>query len=200
MARVVKLDDQAVFDEIKTGLKTTAGIKAYELAKYNSLFQQFRALGMFGLTAADKGQLAWVGDHWHAIVEYVKATYVAPKFAPSTLCGYLEGIANILLSIDKIKFKNNVRPLYNTGLSMQQIIDKAGEDSEMTDQEKKNFVPYEDIVTVRDRLHAEWLADPKNLRLHMFQLILALNTMVPPLRLNWVGMEVWPHRLVNGVS
>ena len=82
---------------------------------------------------------------------------------------------------------------------MQQIIDKAGEDSEMTDQEKKNFVPYEDIVTVRDRLHAEWLADPKNLRLHMFQLILALNTMIPPLRLNWVDMEVWPHRLVNGV-
>ena len=68
----------------------------------------------------------------------------------------------------------------------------------MTEAEKKNFVPYEDLVKVRDRIHAEWLADPRNLRLHMFQLILALNTMIPPLRLNWVGMEVWPPRLVEG--
>ena len=61
---------------------------------------------------------------------------------------------------------------------MQQVIDKASEDSEMTEAEKKNFVPYEDPVKVRDRMHTEWLADPENLRLHMFQLILALNTMM----------------------
>ena len=70
----------------------------------------------------------------------------------------------------------------------------------MTEAEKKNFVPFEDLVKVRDRIHAKWLADPKNLRLHMFQLILALNTMIPPLRLNWVGMEVWAPRLVERVT
>ena len=79
--RVEKLDNPKIFDEIKTGLKTTAGIKAYELAKYNSLFQQFRALSMFGLTAADKGQLAWVGDHWHAIVEYVSSSKVRAVYS-----------------------------------------------------------------------------------------------------------------------
>ena len=67
---------------------------------------------------------------------------------------------------------------------MQQVIDKAGE---MTDQEKKNFVPYEDLVIVRDRFHAEWLADPKNLRLHMFQLILAHNGPASPPQLGRYG-------------
>ena len=71
MGHVVKLDDPAVFDAIPTGLKTTSGIKAYELAKYNSLFNQFKSLDMFGLTQKDKGQLSWVADNWLEIIKYV---------------------------------------------------------------------------------------------------------------------------------
>jgi hypothetical protein len=188
----------AKFKSIKSGLKTTAGIKPYELAKYNSLFNQFKALSMFGLTNADKGQLDWIAKNWNEIITYIKSTYIPPKFTPSTLRGYLEAIANLLLAYDKLKFRPLVRELYNTGLSLQQRIDKESENSELTEQEKKNFVPYEDLVAKRDQVRAKWDKDPKNLKLNMINLILSVNTMIPPLRLDWVGMEIYPPRLVEG--
>ena len=222
MARVEKLNNEEIFGEIKT----TSGLKTYEKQKHSSLFNQFRALGMFDLTPADKMQLAWVGQNWLAILDYVNKTYVPPKFAPSTLRGYVEAIANILLAQDKIKYKNVVRPLYNSGLSiqqeidkgkmkyktvvvcplfnsglsMQQVIDKGREESTMTEQEMKNFVPYEDLVKERERLYVEWMKAPNNLKLHMFHLILAFNTLVPPLRLNLPGMQIFPPRMIEGVA
>ena len=200
MARVEKLDNEELFGEIKTNLKTTASLKPYEKQKHSSLFNQFRALGMFDLTPADKMQLAWVGQNWLAILDYVNKTYVPPKFAPSTLRGYVEAIANILLAQDKIKYKNVVRPMYNSGLSIQQVIDKGREESTMTEQEMKNFVPYEDLVKERERLYVEWMKAPNNLKLHMFHLILAFNTLVPPLRLNLPGMQIFPPRMIEGVA
>ena len=32
----------------------------------------------------------------------------------------------------------------------------------------------------------------------MFHLILAVNTYIPPLRLNWIDMEIYPERVVEG--
>ena len=132
MSRVEKLDNEELFAEIKTGLSTTSGLKQYEKQKLSSLYNQFRALDMFGLTPADKTKLGWVAANWMTILDYVNKVYVPPKFAPSTLRGYIEAIANTLLAVDKSQYKNVVRPLYNTGLSMQQIIDKGREESTMT--------------------------------------------------------------------
>ena len=155
---------------------------------------------MFGLTSADKNQLSWVGNIWLEIIKYIKATYIPPKFAESTLRGYLEAVANILLHIDKIKFKSITRGFYNTGLSLQQRIDKQNEDSELTEQEEKNFVSFDDLVKKREQLQAEWNVSQSSLKLHMYNLILSFNTMVPPLRLNLVGMQIYPPMLVDGVE
>lgn len=91
-----------------------------------------------------------------------------------------------------------MRPYFNLGLSIQQIVDKANEESRLTDREAENFVPEEDLVDVRNKLEEKWNADPKNLRLNMFHLILAVNTYIPPLRLNWIEMEIYPKRIENG--
>ena len=103
MSRVEKLDNEEIFAEIKTGLSTTSGLAQYEKQKLSSLYNQFRALDMFSLTPADKTQLGWVAANWMAILDYVNKTYVPPKFAPSTLRGYIEAIANTLLAVDKSK-------------------------------------------------------------------------------------------------
>lgn len=198
MSVVRKLDEQAQFAEIKTGLKTTSGLKRYEIDKYNSLFNQFREQGLFGLTAADKGKLSWVADNLSEIEKYVKATYIPPKYKPSTLRGYLEALANILLAIDKDKFKEVVRPMFNTGLSTQQLIDKATQESKLSEQEQSDFVTFPELVKVRDLMHSEWLKNPNDLKLNMYQLILAVNTYIPPLRLDWVDMNVYPPRLLAG--
>ena len=123
--------------------------------------------------------------------------YVPPKFAPSTLRGYLEAIANVLLHYDKKKFKPLVRSLFNTGLSMQQRIDKQNEVSELTEQEKKNFVPYEELARKREQLQAEWNIAPDSLKLNMYHLILAFNVLVPPLRLNLIDMQIYPPLLIE---
>ena len=65
----------------------------------------------------------------------------------------------------------------------------------LSEAEKKNFVPYEKLVAKRDELYAQWLANPKDLKLNMYHLILAVNTYIPPLRLDFVGMEIYPHRV-----
>ena len=77
--RVEKLDDPKIFDAIKTNLVTTSRLKPYELKKYNSLFNQFRALSKFGLEQKDKGQLAWVANNWLEKIQYVKETYSPRK-------------------------------------------------------------------------------------------------------------------------
>ena len=88
--------------------------------------------------------------------------------------------------------------MYNQGLSIQQIIDKATEESRFDEKDAMNFVPEESLVEARDKLGVMWNADPKNLRLNMFHLILAVNTYIPPLRLNWIDMEIYPERVVEG--
>src|SRR5690606_10991923 len=128
--RVEKLDNPEIFNAIPSGHKTIAGLKHYEKAKFNSLFNQFKLLGMFGLTESDRTKLGWFAENWFEIIEYV-------------LPG---GHRQRTLHYDKKKFKPRVRSLFNTGLSMQQRIDK------LTEQEKKNFVPYEELARKREQL------------------------------------------------
>jgi len=88
--------------------------------------------------------------------------------------------------------------MFNTGLSIQQLIDKENEEYKLTDKDVKNFVSFELLVKQRDILYNQWMKDPKDLKLNMYHLILAVNTYIPPLRLNWVDMEFYPERLVDG--
>src|SRR5690606_20232652 len=55
-----------------SGHKTVAGLKSYEKAKFNSLFNQFKFLVMFGLTEADRTKLGWFASNWFEIIEYEK--------------------------------------------------------------------------------------------------------------------------------
>ena len=70
--RVEKLDNPEIFNAIPSGHKTIAGLKHYEKAKFNSLFPQFKFLGMFGLTEADRTKLGWFASNWFEIIEYEK--------------------------------------------------------------------------------------------------------------------------------
>jgi hypothetical protein len=146
----------------------------------------------------NKSLINWVGEHWRTIFAFIKDTYSTDKYADITLRSHLEGLANVLLAINKDKFKEVTRPFFNTGISIQRIINKENEDSVLSKKDVANFVPYEDLVRERDKLFELWHHDPKNLKLNMFHLILAVNTYIPPLRLNFVDMEIYPPRIVNG--
>ena len=196
MSFVKKLDDKTEFNAIKTGIKTITTLKKHEQQVYNVWFNHFHALGE--LVPPAKGPLQWIADNHAKVEKYIRGTYVEPKYKASSMRNHLEGLANVLLAVDKDKFKEVVRPMFNFTLTIQQRIDKTKEDSLLSEKDLANFVTYEELVKRRDELEAEWMKDPKNLKLNIYHMVLAVNTYVPPLRLDWLDMNIYPPRVKDG--
>lgn len=196
LKEVKKLDFPSRFDAIKSGLKTTSALKKHEIERYNVWYEYYKARGE--LVGPVKANILWVGDHWKTILKYINDVYTPPKSKGNTHRNHLEGLANVLLAIDKDKFKEITRPMFNLGLTTQQIIDKANEESKLDDREMANYVSYKTLVTKREEMAALWAANPDKLKFNMYHLILALNTYIPPLRLDWLDMNIYPPRLVDG--
>jgi len=84
---------------IKTGVKTSAGLKKHERERYSVWYNHFGK----PLLARPKANILWVGDHWQTILAYIHELYDPPKSADSTLRNHIEGLANVLLTIDKTR-------------------------------------------------------------------------------------------------
>ena len=61
MAEVKKLDIPSRFDAIKSGLKTTAGLKKHEVERLNVWYHYYHPLKQ--LVGANKSDILWVGEH-----------------------------------------------------------------------------------------------------------------------------------------
>lgn len=190
MSRVELLDDPEKFDAIKTNLLTITPLKQHEKAVYTNLWNKFGSA--FG--GERKGRLEWVGDHYQELIDYIKAQYTNGN----TIRNYLEAIAHILLAIDKHKFKEIVRPLFNDTLVMQKKLDKERDESLLTPTELTNYVPYPNLMDKFNELSKLRLVYRKDLKLNIYHLLIAVNVLIPPLRRNWASMRVWPARKVDG--
>lgn len=187
-AEVKKLDMPSQFNAIKTNMKSTSSLKKHENERYSVWFNYYKENKQIAVPK-NKSSILWVAKHWKTIEKYIKDTYKLPKYKPATTRNHLEGLANVLLAIDKNKFKEIVRPYYNLGLDLQKEIDKKRDDSELTPKEKENFVCYADLIEQRNKLHDAWMEKRRDKKLNIYHLILALNTYIPPLRLNLINME-----------
>jgi hypothetical protein len=71
------------------------------------------------------------------------------------------------------------------------------EENVMTEDEKKNWICFADVVEKRNAMISLWNKDFKNIRLestrkhHLYALIMAFNTWWPPMRLDLLGMKFW---------
>lgn len=195
MSFVRKLDDPVEFKAIKTDIKSLTTLKKHEQERLNVWYNYFHARKE--LVPPTKHHIQWVADNYQTIEKYIRDTYVEPKYKPSTLRNHLEALANVLLAIDKNKYREVVRPWFNLGLSLQQMIDKGNEQSVLSEKELANFVTYPELVAKRDELEKKWMNDPKDLKLNMFHLLLSVNTYIPPLRLDWLDMNIYPARFKN---
>lgn len=190
MSKVVKLDDKAVFNKIKSGMRSTSSLPESNVQQMNVWFNYFKANGAIKVPRS-KTDISWVGKNHDKIHKYLLDTYKPPKYKYSTLRFHLEALANILLAIDKNKYKEITRPMWNKALEHQKTIDEQRKENKLTPTEIQNFVCFQDIERARDEYHVKWLQKPKNKLLNMYHLILAMNTYIPPMRLNIVGMEIW---------
>jgi len=195
MSRVVKLDDPQQFKEIETGIKTTAPFrpKSPPMIQYNAWYNYFKKHGGIRLPS-NRSSITWVATNHKKIHAYIEANYNPEKnkqIAPATFRIHSEAFANILLAIDKRKFKEYTRPIFNLGLSHQKSIDQQRKENLLKPKEIANFVCFPDLEKARDEYFRKWMADPKNKKLNMNHLILAMNTYIPPLRLTLIYMQIW---------
>lgn len=194
MPRVQKLDESAIFDNIQTGLKTTSTLPKSNVQQLNSWFNHFKLTKDIRLPRS-KTNIEWVGTFHEKIHQYIIETYRPPTYKYSTLRFHLEALANILLAIDKNKYKEITRPMWNKALEHQKDIDEQRKENKLSDKEVINFVCYPDMVKIRDDYHNKWTQKPKDKKLNIYHLILALNTYIPPLRLTLIGMEFWTEEI-----
>src|SRR6185437_8030358 len=96
---VRKLDVPAEFAQIPTGLKTLSALKKHEAERYSVWYNHFKELGQ---VSENKQQIGWVALIWKTIHKYIEDTYGdQEKYAGNTYRNHLEGLANVLLAIDK---------------------------------------------------------------------------------------------------
>ena len=198
MSLVKKLDDPIRFNKIPEPPKTKPTLAhqkekvAERISVWYNVFKENKMIPV-GKT---KNDTAWIAKNYDKIHKWITTTYGNEEmYSKNTLRNHLEGLANTLLHIDKYKYKEIVRPMFNEALVVQKKLDIENTESMLTDKEVKNFVHYPEIVRERDRLDEHLQTNPNDKKTNIYHLILSVNTYIPPLRLDWIGMKFHPERI-----
>jgi len=189
---VKKLDDKPTFDAIQTGITEFQNLPTDVIKKnYRALYNHAK-----GGTVCDRrtklrsiSDITWVAKCFKQLKNFVQTH---PGYTKDTTRRFqYETIAWILLSIDKHKHKEDSRWFWNEAMRLQDDIDKERDENLLSDDQLHNFVPYPDLLKEQQKWHKAWLLDPKNKKLNLYHLLLALNTLIPPVRKNYHEMEFW---------
>lgn len=167
---IKKLSNDNIFGAIKTNIEDI-----------NELPPIVRKTFRTWANKLDEGgdNIKWVGDDPHRVLDIINNSNIKPA---SKRIHY-EALANVLLAIDKNRFKKFVKNLYTVGIVIQQNIPIG--DNDMSESENKNYVSYDEIVNIRNSIHSTI-----SLKDNIIHLILSLNTFIPPIRLDYLGMKV----------
>ena len=191
--RIQKLDDPIKFKMIKTNLTNK---KDLPLNTQNAYGRWFRLLKSKNIIENDNiNDIGWVEDHTADIVKLVMTTPTITK--DNTKRNHLENLARVLLAINKRKHKESARKLFIVGIKLSKKIKHDERDNIMKTHELKNYVSYRDIEDLRFKLFRVWEEEPENTVSNIDNLILSLNTLIPPLRLNFIktstvgGAKFW---------
>jgi hypothetical protein len=168
---IQKIDNDTKFNEIKTGLRTEQELKdaASKIIYSNYLF--FKK----SLNIDNNGELEWIREHKQSIIELANTGKEASRRVR------LEALANILLFINKTKYKQLAKSLFLKGKEIQKNIDEEKGEQEYNVNELNAMIDFDDLVHLRE--HYKDLEGYKN---EMIYLILCLNTYMPPLRLEYL--------------
>ena len=196
---VKKLDNTDEFNLIKSNIKRARTLKEKDSERYSVWYNHFKTI----LNLKEKDGILWVADHWQTILKHIQDTYKPPQFEHVSRRHHLEGLGNVLLAIDKNKFRESTRMLFNEGKTIQVEDDMERLEGKLKPSELQNFVTYPELVAERDKLYNLWQQAPKNKKFNIYHLIVALNTYIPPLRRQWDDMEIYsknalpPNNLTN---
>lgn len=183
IGRVEKIDSEK-FDVLKTGINNIESLKNVEKSKLKQWYRHFEKQ----LKLKDLNNILWVSIHWSHIVQYINDKSL--KWSPASRRMHLDALSNILLSIDKNKFRELTRKFWNEGRKIQEKREVTQKDNIFKKKDLDNFVCFDDLVKKRNEYLQLWNAKPEDLQTHMYYLILSLNTFAPPLRLDTLNMNI----------
>lgn len=235
-AGIVQLLDRD-FDQIPTGIKQMPQqlqvevkgvlrprLRATEVNVFNSWLKRPEMQHLLPNTTADKKKFKWVVDNKEEIEKLIKERHQKEHLKTTFLRHGVETIANILLSYDKVKYKEYTRRIFREGIRLQNDVDDVVKENKISDKDKKNWVEYPVLLKLREKLYQEWqnmrserargvVTQQQRFTANMKHLALALNVLYPPMRNTWLqfknkykgktNMEFWlkpeppPHEYTN---
>lgn len=183
---VAKIDDPKAFKALKSNMKKRKQLDDARQITYTTIHNMAKKnkICKVGNNIED---ITWVGRCWEKLRDYIVENYTEP----STARTYLENVAYVLLAIDKVKYRDDTRALWNQGKRLQLRVKKKQGQSLLTEKEVRNFICYEDMVKVQKKMYEAWKANPKKQKLNIHHLLVALVTLVPPMRKNYHEIEFY---------
>jgi hypothetical protein len=185
LTTAVLIDNTVKFDAIETGLTSVADMETKDQRdKIASWNEPLRELGE--TLPKNKDDLTYYAKNHIKIAKMIRDKYTNEN----TINLHLSVLYHVLLSVDKVKYKQQARNYILDTKARRVIIEKASKSQVLTKSEIKNFECFDVIERKRDELFMLWMKKPEKVSLNMQHLILALYTYLPPVRDNYREMEL----------
>lgn len=187
---VKKLDNDETFNNIKTGITTYDELPTDIIKKnYKALYNHIKTDIENIINVDCINDITWISKYFEHLKTFIQ-TYTGYK-KDSTRRFQYETIAWILLSIDKHKHKEDSRWFWNEASRLQNKINDVRDDNLLTNKQLDNFVYYLDLLNKQQILYDSWLLDLSDNKKNIYNLIVSINTLIPPIRKNYHDMEFW---------
>lgn len=172
---VKKIDDSNIFDGLVTGIKTEQELKDAGSKIVNTYYKNFKNK----LKIDSNGMLDWIPENIDKLLKICNNGNTLSSIR--IMC---EALSNILLLINKNKYKQLCKDLFLKGINIQHNIDEVKGNQEYTESENEAKIDFIDLVELRRKFQN--MDGYKN---HIIYLILCLNTYMPPLRLEYLNTD-----------
>jgi len=172
---IKKIDDKTIFDGLVTGIKTEQELKDAGSKIVNTYYKNFKNK----LKIDSNGMLDWIPSNIDKLLKICNSGNTL-----SSIRIMSEALSNILLLIDKNKYKQLCKDLFLKGINIQHNIDEVKGNQEYTNNENEAKMNFIDLVELRRKYQ-----NMEGYKNHIIYLILCLNTYMPPLRLEYLNTD-----------
>ena len=198
--RIELIDDKYQYENLKQSKYSAELPNAVVKKDYDSWYTYFKDNDKDVLNDNPRSDMSWINQNYEAVYQYIQDRYIdgkhGRKYKPNTKRNHLQSLATVLLQLDKVKFREYIRDIYLKSFEYGEEAKETVQNQQFNEDEQMNFVQYTELVEKRNQL-AELFDQikksqrPENIKTHMQYLVLCLNTMIPPLRLDLLDMEIY---------
>ena len=201
--RINLIDEVSQFKNLKQSKYSAELPNSVVKKDYESWYSHFKDNDKAVLNGNPRSDMSWIDLNYATVYQYIQDKYIdskhGRKYAPNTKRNHLQSFATVLLQLDKVKYREYIRHIYLKSFEFGDEAKEAVQNQQFDEDEQMNFVQYTELVEKRNQL-AELFDKIKssqqqsNVKTHMQYLVLCLNTMIPPLRLDFLDMEIYRNK------